>query len=82
MEISDKDKQRFAYCFDQALKISEEMLSKKPNDLEALAALSVAHGLKSNYLFLVEKSWIDSLKEATAARKASSVVQAAASAAA
>jgi epoxyqueuosine reductase len=70
MEISDKDKQRFAYCFDQAVKISDEMLRKNPNDLEALAALSVAHGLKSNYLFLVEKSWIDSLKEATAARKA------------
>ncbi len=70
MEISEKDKQRFEYCFDQALKISDGRLAKKPDDLEALAALSVAHGLKSNYLFLVEKSWIDSLKEATAARKA------------
>jgi tetratricopeptide (TPR) repeat protein len=38
--------------------------------VDALAALAVAHGLRSNYLFLVEKSWVDSLREATAARKA------------
>lgn len=70
MEISDKDKQRFEYCFNQALAISDGRLSKNANDLDALAAVSVAHGLRSNYLFLVEKSWIDSLREATAARKA------------
>lgn len=70
MEISDKDKQRFQYCFSQAVAISEAKLSRNPNDIEALEALSVAHGLKSNYLFLVEKSWIDALREATAARKA------------
>jgi tetratricopeptide (TPR) repeat protein len=70
MEISDKDKQRFEYCFNQAIAISDAKLSKNPNDVEALAALSVAHGLRSNYLFLVEKSWVDSLREATAARKA------------
>ena len=70
MEISDKDKQRFEYCFNQAIAISDAKLSKNPNDVEALAALSVAHGVRSNYLFLVEKSWVDSLREATAARKA------------
>ncbi len=70
MEISDKDKQRFEYCFNQAVAISDARLEKNPNDLDALAALSVAHGLRSNYLFLVEKSWVDSLREATAARKA------------
>ncbi len=75
MEISDKDKQRFEYCFNQAVSISEAKLNRKPNDLDALAALSVAHGLKSNYLFLVEKSWVDSLKEATAARKANEQIR-------
>ncbi len=70
MEISEKDKQRFEHCFQQAMAISAEKLSRHPNDLEALAAMSVAHGLRSNYLFLVEKSWMDSLREATAARKA------------
>jgi epoxyqueuosine reductase len=70
MEISEQNRQRFALCFNQAIAISAAQLGRNPNDLDALAALSVAHGLKSNYLFLVEKSWVDSLKEATAARKA------------
>jgi tetratricopeptide (TPR) repeat protein len=70
MEIAEKDKQRFEHCFEQAIAISAEKLSRQANDLDALAAVSVAHGLRSNYLFLVEKSWMDSLREATAARKA------------
>ena len=75
MEISEPDKQRFEYCFNQAIKIGEERLSRNPNDLGALWALSVAHGLRSNYLFLVEKSWMDSLHEATAARKANAKIR-------
>ena len=70
MEISAQDKQRFGYCVNQAIALSEAKLSRDENDTAALAALSVAHGLRSNYLFLVEKSWMDSLREATAARKA------------
>ena len=70
MEISAPDKQRFEYCFQKAVELSEAKLRTNPNDLAALAALSVIHGLRSNYLFLVEKSWVDSLREATAARKA------------
>jgi tetratricopeptide (TPR) repeat protein len=70
MEIAAQDKQRFSYCINQAVALSEAKLSREPNDIDALAALSVAHGLRSNYLFLVEKSWMDSLREATAARKA------------
>jgi len=70
MEISEKDKRRFEYCFNQVLEMGAGKLAKNPDDLAALSALSVAHGLRSNYLFLVEKSWIDSLREATAARKA------------
>jgi epoxyqueuosine reductase len=70
MEIAAQDKQRFTFCINQAVALSEAKLSREPNDTDALAALSVAHGLRSNYLFLVEKSWMDSLREATAARKA------------
>jgi epoxyqueuosine reductase len=70
MEISLKDKQRFEYCFNQAVTLSESRRAAQPNEIAPLAALSVAHGLRSNYLFLVEKSWVDSLREATAARKA------------
>jgi tetratricopeptide (TPR) repeat protein len=70
MEISEQNKQRFAYCFGKAIEISNARLNRNANDLDALAALSVAHGLRSNYLFLVEKSWVEALREATAARKA------------
>ena len=70
MEISEQDKQRFDYCFHQAVALSDARLKTQPNDTDALAALSVIHGLRSNYLFLVEKSWMESLREATAARKA------------
>jgi tetratricopeptide (TPR) repeat protein len=34
-----------------------------------LYTLGVAHGLRANYAFLVEKAWVDSLREAMAARK-------------
>ncbi|MBV9404937.1 MAG: tetratricopeptide repeat protein, partial [Acidobacteriaceae bacterium] len=70
MEISAQEKQRFTDCIDQALKLSDAALAKNPRDVSALYTLGVAHGLRSNYLFLVEKAWLDSLHEATAARKA------------
>ncbi len=70
MEISAQDKQRFTDCIDTALKLAGAALQKDPNDVRMLHALGVTHGLRSNYLFLVEKAWLDSLREATAARKA------------
>lgn len=71
MEIPPQDKQRFTDCVDTALKLTEAALQKDdPNDVRMLHALGVTHGLRSNYLFLVEKAWLDSLREATAARKA------------
>jgi tetratricopeptide (TPR) repeat protein len=70
MEITAADKQRFNDCLDQSIKLSGVELTRSPRNVEALAALGVAHALRSNFLFLVEKSWMDSLREATAARKA------------
>ena len=70
MEISPQDKQRFADCLRKSLEMSGARLKRDPRDVRALYALGVAHGLQANYLFLVEKSWMQSLHEATAARKA------------
>ncbi|MGA8028197.1 MAG: tetratricopeptide repeat protein [Bryobacteraceae bacterium] len=70
MEISAQDKLRFTDALDQSIKLTSAALQKDPNDISALYALGVAHGLRANYLFLVEKAWMESLKEATAARKA------------
>ncbi len=70
MEISPADKQEFLHCIQQSLHLSEARLQANPKDVDALFAIAAADGLKSNYQFLVEKSWIDSLKAATAARRA------------
>ncbi len=70
MDITDADKERFHQCVGQSMKLSEAELQINARNTDALAALAVAHGLRANYLFLVEKAWMDSLREATAARKA------------
>jgi epoxyqueuosine reductase len=70
MEIGAEDKQRFADCIDRSIHNNEAEIAKNPRDVAALRALGVAHGLRANYLFLVEKSWTDALREATAARHA------------
>jgi epoxyqueuosine reductase len=70
MEIRAEDNQRFSECVERSIQSNQERIAKNPRDVEALRALGVAHGLRANYLFLVEKSWMDSLREATAARHA------------
>jgi tetratricopeptide (TPR) repeat protein len=54
----------------KAMEIANARVLKNPNDSAALYALGVSHGLRANYNFLVRKAWMDSLKDATAARKA------------
>lgn len=70
MRISKEDKDQFNNAVNRAIELSGGRLKKDPHDIGALYAQVVAHGLKSNYLFLVEKVWLDALHEATEARKA------------
>ncbi|HMJ61063.1 MAG TPA: tRNA epoxyqueuosine(34) reductase QueG, partial [Bryobacteraceae bacterium] len=70
MEIAADEKQRFADSIDRSIHANEARIAKNQRDVAALRALGVAHGLRANYLFLVEKSWTDALREATAARHA------------
>jgi tetratricopeptide (TPR) repeat protein len=70
MEIAPEDKRHFADCIDRSIHTNEAETAKNPRDVAAWRALGVAHGLRANYLFLVEKSWMDALREATAARHA------------
>lgn len=70
MEITPADKQQFNACISKSLSLSESALAKNPRDLDALYALGVAHAMRANYLFLVEKAWLDALREASAARRA------------
>lgn len=60
---------RFQSEISRAISLAQARVDKNPNDTDALYALGVSNGLKSNYDFLVRKSWRDALSEATAARK-------------
>jgi len=59
----------FRGAIDKAIALGDAELARNPNDTHALYALSVAHGLRANYLFLVEKAWIDALHDASASSK-------------
>jgi tetratricopeptide (TPR) repeat protein len=53
----------------RAMSLCEEILKANPNDTKALFALGVSYGLRANYYWLVKKSWHDSLRDATSARR-------------
>ncbi|MGI8959525.1 MAG: tetratricopeptide repeat protein [Bryobacteraceae bacterium] len=69
MAISAQDETRFKDCIDQSLNLGQALLDKNDRDIHALYGLGVAHALKANYAFLVEKAWIDALHQAAAARR-------------
>jgi len=60
---------RFQREVGRAVSLAQARLDKNPKDTQALYAIGVADGLKSNYDFLVRKAWHDALSEATTARK-------------
>src|SRR5271157_3886949 len=53
----------------KAMALAEARLKKNPNDTGAMYSLGISYGLRSNYYWIVKKSWRDSLKDATAARR-------------
>ena len=53
----------------KAMNLGEERLRRNPRDTAALYALGISYGLRSNYFWVVKKSWRESLKDATAARR-------------
>jgi len=61
---------RFLDEVSEAIALSEARLEKNPGDTRALYALGISYGLRSNYYWVVKKAWRDSLKDATAARRA------------
>ncbi len=70
VEISSQDRQGFAESINKSLALCEAKLQKNDGDVKAWYQLGVAHALHSTYFFLVEKSWMEALREASAARKA------------
>ena len=54
----------------KSMALCQARLAKNPNDIETLYALGIAYGLRADYYWVVKKSWRDSLRDATAARRA------------
>jgi len=53
----------------RAMSLGEGILKANPSDTKALFALGVSYGLRANYYWLVKKSWHESLRDATIARR-------------
>jgi tetratricopeptide (TPR) repeat protein len=69
MNPSPADQREFAADLQKAVAISQARLDKNSKDVQALYCLGVSHGLRANYNFLVRKAYMDSLRDATAARQ-------------
>lgn len=69
MNPSPEDQRQFEEAIQRSMELSQARLKQNPKDTQALYTLGVAHGLRANYNFLVRKAWMDSLRDATAARK-------------
>lgn len=69
MQPSAADQKQFDDAIATAMRLAQQKLAQNPNDIGALYALGVSYGLRCNYTFLVRKAWVDSLRDATMARK-------------
>jgi tetratricopeptide (TPR) repeat protein len=61
--------ERFQSELQSAMDLAQARLRANQNDPEALFAMGISHGLRSNWDFLVRRAWMDALREATAGRK-------------
>ncbi len=69
MNPTREDQREFDEAIQRSMDLSQTRLNSNPNDVRALYSLGVAYGLRANYSFLVRKAWMDSLRDATYARK-------------
>ena len=74
LSVSPQVKTEFLACIERSLQLSNAALENDPDDVHAWYSSGVAHGLRANYSFLVEKAWIESLREAAASNKANKQV--------
>ena len=69
MNPAPETEKRFLDEIGKAMALSEARLKTNPNDTGAMYAQGISYGLRSDYFWVVKKSWRDSLKDATAARR-------------
>jgi tetratricopeptide (TPR) repeat protein len=70
LEITPQNRQAFSDSIETTLSLCNAKLQGNPHDARAWYQSGVAHGLRSTYSFLVEKAWMEALREASSARKA------------
>ena len=70
LKPSPADDREFHDAIKRAMTLADTRLKTDPNDAQALYAQGVSYGLEANYHFLVQKAYVDALREATASRKA------------
>jgi tetratricopeptide (TPR) repeat protein len=70
MNAAPETRAQFLAEVGKCLNLCYARLKKNPNDSTALYAQGIAYGLRSDYFWVIEKSWYDSLRDATSARKA------------
>jgi tetratricopeptide (TPR) repeat protein len=61
--------ERFESELQSAMDLAQARLRANQNDTQALFAMGISHGLRSNWDFLVRRAWMDALREATEGRK-------------
>ena len=69
MEPTSEEEALFANSIQKVMELTGQALRKNPNNVDALYEQGVAIGFRSTYDYMVKKAWLDSLREATAARK-------------
>ena len=69
MNPSAEDKKLFFDSISAVIEVTQARLAKDPKDTQALYAQGVAYALRANWNFLVQKAWMDALRDATTARK-------------
>jgi tetratricopeptide (TPR) repeat protein len=69
MNPAPATEKRFLDEIAKSMALCEDRLRKNPNDTGAMYAEGIAYGLRSDYFWVVKKSWRDSLSDATAARR-------------
>ena len=69
MNPSAEDQKLFFDSIAKVMDLTQARIDKNPTDADALYAQGVAYALRANWNFLVKKAWMDSLRDATAARK-------------
>jgi tetratricopeptide (TPR) repeat protein len=69
MEPTPAEEKLFFDSINESLRLTAEKIKTNSNDTAALYAQGAALGFRGTYRFLVRKSWLDSLRDVTAARR-------------